>query len=125
MRLAGASWDQITERLEYASKGAACKDFLRAMQANQASIAENATLLKQIELMRLDRLQAAFWGQAAKGDTKAGRMCLDIHKARVALTGIDAAQRSLDNAVDGWLAHLGGGDDSLDPDDAAALDAVA
>lgn len=125
MRLAGATWDQITSTLDYANKGAACKDFLRAMEANQAATAENATLMRQLELARLDRLQAAFWPAAMRAEHRAGRVVLDVHKERVKLLGLDAAQRTVDNAVDAWLDHLAGNGAGLDPGDAAALAAVA
>jgi hypothetical protein len=123
MRLAGAGWDLIAERLEYANRAAACKDFLRAMAATQAATAENAALLRQVELLRLDRLQSGFWSRALAGDAKAGRVVLDVHKARVSLLGLDATQRTLDNAVDAWLQHLGGA--GMDPGDAEALAAVS
>lgn len=125
MRLGGASWAQITAVLEYSGTAAACKDFLRAMQANQAAIAENATLLRQIELARLDRVQAAFWAAAMRGEHRSGRVVLDVHRERVKLLGLDAAQRTVDNAVDAWLDHLAGNGAGLDPGDAAALAAVA
>lgn len=125
MRLAGASWDQIAKTLEYANKSAACKDFLRAMEATQAELAENATLLRQIELARLDRVQAAFWPAALRADHRAGRVVLDVHDRRVKLLGLDAAQRTVDNAVDAWIDALSSGSAGLDPGDAAALAAVA
>lgn len=122
MRLAGANWDHIATRLGYASKAAACKDFDRAMKATQAVTAETATRLREIERLRLDRLQSAFWTGAMAGDTKAGRLCLDIHQARVRLEGLDAAQRTIDNAVDAWLNAIGGPTDGgLSAADAAAL----
>lgn len=125
MRLGGATWDQIADRLEYASKAAACKDFDRALAATRNTLAENAAQLREIQLLRLDRLQAAFWPRAMSGDHHAGKVCLDVHRERVKLLGLDAAQRTLDNAVDAWLTHLGGAADTLDPGDAAALAAVA
>lgn len=125
MRLAGATWDQITTALKYSSRAAACKDFLRAMEANQAATAENATLLRQIELARLDRLQAAFWPGAMRGEHRCGRLVIDVHRERVKLLGLDAAQRTVDNAVDAWIDHLSAPAAGLDPDDAAHLAAVA
>ncbi len=58
-----------------------------------------------------------------RADHRAGRVVLDVHRERVRLLGLDAAQRTVDNAVDAWLDHLTRGDD--DDGDAAALAAVA
>lgn len=121
--LAGATWDTIAERLDYRDKGAACKDFTRALQATQAEVSANAATLRQVELLRLDRLQAGFWPRALAGDHRAGKVVLDVHDRRVRLLGLDAAQRTLDNAVDAWLSHLGGA--GIDDADAEALAAVA
>ncbi len=124
LRLAGMPWDAIAERLEYASKAAACKDFERALAATRAQTAESASRHRDLELLRLERLNQAVWPNALRGDVKSVGTALDLHKARVRLLGLDAQQRTLDNAVDAWIAHLDGGDD-LDPADQAALDAVA
>lgn len=123
MRLAGIGWDQIAEKLKYSSKAAACKDFLRAMEAAEASSTESATLLKKMQRLRLERLTAAFWPGMMKGDAKAGRMVLDTLRERSRLDDLTGAQKTIDNAVDAWLDHVTGGGD-LHPEDAAALAAV-
>jgi hypothetical protein len=123
MRLAGVAWDQIADLLGYASKGAACKDFDRAMKDALAEQRATAEQFRDLELMRYDRLTAAVWPAASKGEVKSVRAALDISRERVRLLGLDAAQRTVDNAVDAWIGHLAGG--GLDADDAAALAAVA
>ncbi len=126
MKIAGATWDQIAAALSYSNRAAACKDYLRAMEATQAAVTENATLLRQLELARLDRLQAAFWTGALRGDHRAGRVVIDVHRERVKLLGLDAAQRTVDNAVDAWIDHLTTAPSTgLSPGDAEALAAVA
>lgn len=126
LRIAGATWDTITRELKYSSKGAACKDFTRAMEAARNEARETATELRELELMRLDRVQAGFWAGAVAGDHRAGKVVLDVHDRRVRLLGLDAAQRTMDNAVDAWINHLdGGGDTGLSAEDAAALADVA
>lgn len=125
MRLGGARWDEIAERLHYAGKAAAYKDFERAMEAAREAQAETATMLKNVELARLDRIQRAFWMRAMSGDHRAGKVVLDVHDRRVRLLDMTGAQRAMDNAVDAWVEHLTGGAAGLDPGDAAALHAVA
>lgn len=114
MRLGGAGWDRIAEELDYASKAAACKDFTRAMSAAQAATAESAVELRALEMLRLDRLQAAFWARALGGDHRAGKVVLDVHDRRVKLLDLTGQQRTLDNAVDAWLHTVAGDADDAD-----------
>lgn len=122
MRLAGARWEQIAEALEYASKAAACKDFTRALEQTRSVVAMRVGELKEIELLRLDRLQAGVWPKAVRGDVKAADVALKVHDRRVRLLDLTGAQKTVDNAVDAWVEHLRSG--GLDPEDQAALDAV-
>jgi hypothetical protein len=123
MVLAGARWDTIADKLGYAGKAAACKDFQRAMDAAKATTAASAAQIRDLELLRLDRLQAAFWRPAMRADHRAGRVVLDVHDRRVKLLDLTGSQKTLDNAVDAWVEHLRGGE--LSAEDQAALDAVA
>lgn len=123
MRLGGASWDMIAAQLGYAGKAAACKDFQRALAATRASMEISAAELREVELLRLDRVQAGSWTSAMKGDHKAADTVLKCHDRRVKLLDMTGAQRAMDNAVDAWIEHLRDGD--LDEADQAALDAVA
>lgn len=125
MRLAGASWDRIADQLGYADKAAACKDFTRALQAARSKLDDQVTTLKVVELLRLDRLQAAFWTRALSGDHRAGKTVLEVHDRRVRLLKLDADQAKADNAVDAWLGHVAGELGGLDAEDAAALAAIA
>lgn len=93
MRLAGIDYDTIATRLGYASRGAACTDINRALEANVAEQNHNADVLRQEELQRLDRLQAGVWAAAAGGDTKAVDTALKIIDRRCKLLGLDAPQR--------------------------------
>jgi hypothetical protein len=43
------------------------------------------------EVMRLDKLQTAFWSSAMMGDVGSGRMVLDCIKERSKLTGLEQA----------------------------------
>jgi hypothetical protein len=71
MRTAGLDYDTIAQRLGYASRGAAHTDITRALEANVAETTRNAEVLREAELLRLDRLQAGVWPAAAAGDPRA------------------------------------------------------
>lgn len=123
MRLAGATWDNIAARLGYASKGAACKDFQRALEQARDTVRRSADELIEIELLRLDRVQAGSWPGAIGGNHQNAEVVLKVHDRRVRLLRLDEDRKGADNAVDAWLGHIAAGD--LDDGDAAALAAVA
>lgn len=72
MRMAGVDYETIAERLGYAGRAAACKDIQRALAPR---IAEDVKVTtdeqRQLELTRLDRLQAAAWPGVIAGDLRA------------------------------------------------------
>ncbi|MFY1595476.1 hypothetical protein [Micromonospora sp. WMMD737] len=61
MRLAGASYQQIADELGYNSRGAACQDISRALEANLAEQQAAVEVLRETELQRLDILWADAW----------------------------------------------------------------
>lgn len=109
MRLAGADWDSIAQRLGYASRGAACTDVTRAMVKAAAEATRDADVLRQVELERINRLQVAYWPKAIAGDTDAARVvqwCID---RRAKLTGLDAPikhQVATIGAIEAAIAEL-------------------
>lgn len=109
MRLAGVDYETIAQRLGYASRGAAYTDIDRALQARLAEQHQGAHVLRQQELARLDRLQAAAWTAAASGDLKAIETVLKVIDRRCKLLGLDAPVRhevvTLD-AIDAEIARL-------------------
>lgn len=109
MRLAGLDYETIANRLGYASRGAACQDITRALEANVAEQNRNADVLRQEELQRLNRLQAGVWQAAVSGDTKAVDTALRIIDRRCKLLGLDAPVRhevvTLD-AIDAEIRRL-------------------
>jgi hypothetical protein len=125
MRTAGIPWARIAEELHYADAAAACRDVDRALTLSLGAVTESASNLRALELIRLDRLQAGLWPSAIAGDTKAAKAVLDVHRARVKLLGLDAAQRTLDNAVDAWINGVVGDGDAADLAAAAAANAAA
>lgn len=109
MRLAGADYETIAQKLGYYNRGAAYNDINRALEANVAEQRRSAEILRQEELQRLDRLQAGAWMAAASGDPKAIDVVLKIIDRRCKLLGLDAPVRheviTLD-AVDAEIARL-------------------
>ncbi|WP_431728594.1 hypothetical protein [Verrucosispora sp. TAA-831] len=93
MRLAGLDYPTIADRLGYADRAAAHKDITRAMEAAVQEMSRNADVLLQLELTRLDRLQAGVWAAAAAGDIRAGHLALAIIDRRCKLLKLDPAIR--------------------------------
>ena len=93
MRIAGADWETIASACGYASRGAACTDVTRALEAQTAEMLRDADVLRQMELARLDRLQAAFWAAAIQGDADAARTVFGCIDRRTKLLGLNAPER--------------------------------
>lgn len=93
LALAGTDWQTIADRLGYASRGAAYTDVDRAMKASLAEQDTNAEQRRHVESLRLDRLQAAVWPKAVKGDPRCAEVALKIIDRRIRLHGLDAPTR--------------------------------
>lgn len=109
LRMAGADWDTIADRLDYSSRAHACKDLTRALAANLAEMGRSVEELREVELMRLDRLQAALWAAAVGGDVRAVDSVLRIVDRRCKLLGLDAPLRAevfTVDAIDAQIAEL-------------------
>jgi hypothetical protein len=109
LRLAGLDFETIAKRLGYSSRQAAAKDLQRALARNIEMERSAADELRHVELMRLDRLQGAFWARALGGDLKAAEFCLRVVTERRKLLGLDAPAQveviTLD-AVDAEIRRL-------------------
>lgn len=86
LRRAGVTFDAIAEQLAFADRGAAYKAFTRALAR---TLQQPAAELRELELDRLDRLQAAVWAAAMRGDLKAIDRILRIAERRARLMGLD------------------------------------
>lgn len=106
LRLAGLEYQAIADRLGYASRQAARVDVERALQANLAEESRQADLLRQVELQRLDRLQAAAWPAAAGGDLRAIDTVLKVIDRRCKLLGLDAPIRAEVMTIDAIEANI-------------------
>jgi len=93
LRIAGMDWATIAERTGYRSAGAACTAVTEAMKANLKEQAHNAEELRALTVMRYDRLQAAYWADALKGDKKAADVVLKCLAGRARIEGTEAPTR--------------------------------
>jgi hypothetical protein len=109
LRLAGMDFDTIAERLDYSSRGAASKDIWRAVDANRIEEAQAVENLREVEGARLDRLQAAVWAKAIKGDLKAVETVLKVIAQRARLFGLDAPVRTELTGPNGGAVPLAAG----------------
>lgn len=91
LRLAGVDYDRIAQQLEYKSRQQAREDVHRAYVQATKEVRESVEELRNQDLDRLARLQAAFWGPALQGDPKAGEMVLKILARRAKMMGMDSA----------------------------------
>lgn len=89
MRIAGATFEQIAERLGITAQSAYGL-VSRALEKTRAQTAESAETLRQMEIQRLDAMQAAIWSDAMKGDEQKIDRLLKIQTRRAALLGLDA-----------------------------------
>lgn len=90
LRLAGVDYETIAAKLGYSSRSSAWIDIDRALKANKAEEDTAKETLREVESLRLDRLQAAVWSAATKGDTRAVDSALKIIAQRAKLLGLDA-----------------------------------
>jgi hypothetical protein len=101
LKLAGLDYQSIADQLGYADRAAAWIDIDRALKKNLREEAEAADTLRHVEIQRLDRLQAALWPKAIKGDTKAADTTLRIITARCKLEGVEPpTQIALEHRLD-------------------------
>jgi hypothetical protein len=61
MRMSGATFQQIADALGYKSRGAACQDIGRALEAAVAEQTRSVEAYREEELQRLDLLLAEAW----------------------------------------------------------------
>jgi hypothetical protein len=110
LKIGGATWQQIADRLGYDSRASAYTDVRRALQQSVAELAIPREEYRQLELDRLDEMQNALWSKVLEGDTKAIDTSLRLMDRRAKLLGLDAPTRTegvltLD-AIDASIAHI-------------------
>ncbi|WP_280508828.1 hypothetical protein [Nocardia cyriacigeorgica] len=90
LRLAGASYEVIADRLGYADKSGPFRAVQAVLNRQESHAAEE---LRAIEDARLDALLLAHWSAALRGDVKAAEFVGKLHDRRVKLHGLAAPQR--------------------------------
>jgi hypothetical protein len=101
LKLAGLDYQAIADQLGYADRAAAWVDIDRALKKNLAEEAEQVELLRHVAVQQLNRLQAAVWPKAIKGDTRAAETALRVITQRCKLEGVEApTQIALEHRLD-------------------------
>lgn len=90
LKLAGVDWRTIAERCEYASPEYAMTDYQRERRKSKAELHTTVEEARWLEVDRLDRLQAAVWPKALKGDTKAADTAHRLIVSRCKILGLEA-----------------------------------
>lgn len=93
LRLSGMSASEIAKKLRYPDLNTVYRDLGEAMQDKVRSQHE-VEQLRQIELMRLDKLMQGRWRKAIEGDDVALGGVLRIMARRAKLLGLDAPTKS-------------------------------
>lgn len=88
LRQAGVDYATIADRVGFTNKGSAKRAFDRALaRVHYPQVAQ----ARDLEAARLDRLQAAHWSKALRGDDKATAQVLRIIDLRIRLLGLSHA----------------------------------
>ncbi len=81
----GHTYDQIASEVGYANRGTAYRVVRKALDENVADAVEE---YREVEVARLNALQAAVWDRAIAGDLQAVDAVLKLVQARVKLLGL-------------------------------------
>jgi len=88
MRLEGYTYEEIGDALGI-GRSAACRMVNRVLDNVIKNSLENVELLRELELMRCDKLQMAYWDQAMNGDLEAAKFIIKAMERRAKLSGLD------------------------------------
>lgn len=86
LALAGHSYDEIALEVGYQSRGTAWRSVQDSLNSR---IAEAVMEYRELELARLDVLQAAHWPQAVAGSVRSADLVLRVIDRRTKLLGLD------------------------------------
>lgn len=89
LRVAGASYEDIADKLGYASADNCRSTVLNHIKSFYK--AEDAEEIVALEMARLDALQLVAWKSAREGDTRAMQTILKIMERRAKYLGLDKA----------------------------------
>ena len=88
LKIAGHSYQQIAERLGYANRGTVHKIIKEVLAGREADAVD---LLRQVEVDRLNALQAAVWPRAIRGHLPSIAAAQRLIEARCKVLGLDVA----------------------------------
>ncbi|MFI6485173.1 hypothetical protein ACIBH1_45195 [Nonomuraea sp. NPDC050663] len=94
MRIAGVPLAIISERLGYSGPASVSKDIDRSLQRAAAQEHMASEHLLKLEIDRLDRVMAALWPKALKGDVQSCETILKTINRRSSLLGLDLINRN-------------------------------
>lgn len=89
LRKAGASYDQIGQKLDV-SRDTARAIVMKAMQSIKSECEESAEEIRDLELARIDSMLLGLWEKARRGDVAAVDRVLRLQDRRAKLMGLDA-----------------------------------
>jgi hypothetical protein len=89
LRKAGATYDQIADRLGYANKSGAQKAVMAELRALPRDDARDVLAL---EIERLDSMLLAYWPSVLKGHVRSGEIVIRLMERRSKLLGLDATE---------------------------------
>lgn len=90
MALGGATYQQIAQGMGYANRGTVHRIVQQALRQREV---ESIDEMRQLELDRLDALQAAQWEVALEGDVHAAAVILKVMDRRCRPLGLYASYR--------------------------------
>jgi hypothetical protein len=93
LHLAGVDYRTVAKQVGYADGAAAQKAVDRAIEESIARGHEDIDTIRTREVLRYNRLQAAHWGKAVKGDTKASEIVLKCMAGRERLLDLAAPKK--------------------------------
>ena len=91
-RQAGATFDQIAKRLDYADESGARAAFRRAMERMRDDALNNE--MRELHRQRLEVALTAIWPDVVKGDLAAIKVMLSILERDAKLYGLDSPVRT-------------------------------
>lgn len=99
-RRQGKTYQQIADTLGV-TKTSAHRYVIKAMDALQLEIGDEAAHLRDLELARLERMHEKAWAKFDAGDLAAGRLVLQVMDRRVRLLGLAAPVKVAPTDTDG------------------------
>ena len=92
LALEGHSYDHIAREVGFAHRGSAHRAVYKALGEREVEAVDD---LRQMELDRLDRLQASLWEEAMDGEVGAVNIVLKVIDQRIRLLGLQQVSQGM------------------------------